>query len=68
MKSFLLVLAIILLLIYGFIMIDSIILIKKSEGKRISNIRDILLKRINVGIVLTVLIAIIIILRIVVFR
>ena len=68
MKSFLLVLAIILLLIYGFIMIDSIILIKKSEGKRISNIRDILLKRINVGIVLTILIAIIIILRIVVFR
>ena len=68
MKIALLVITIILLLIYAFIMIDTIILVKKSAGKRISGIKDILLRRTNVSIVLTVVIAILIIIRIVAFK
>lgn len=68
MKIAILVVCIILLLIYAFLMIDTFILVRKSAGKRISGIRDILMKRINLAIILTVLIGIFIILRIVVFK
>ena len=68
MKTILLVICIILLLIYAFLMLDTIILVKKSGGKRISSIRDILMRRINVGIILTVIIGILVLLRILVFK
>ena len=68
MKTVLLVICIILLLIYAFLMLDTIILVKKSSGKRISSIRDILMRRINVGIILTVIIGILVLLRILVFK
>ena len=68
MKTILLVLSIILLVIYAFMMIDTLILVGKSKGRRISGIRDILIKRINAFIILTVLIGICVILRIVVFK
>ena len=68
MKTILLIICIILLLIYSFLMIDTFILVKKSGNKRISGIRDILIKRVNAFIVLTVIISILILLRIIVFK
>ena len=68
MKTALLVICIILLLVYAFLMIDTFILISKSKGRRISGIRDILIKRVNAFIILTVAIGIVVILRIVVFK
>ena len=68
MKEALLIISIILLLVYAFLMVDTFILIKKSTGKRISGIRDILMKRINLAIILTVAIAALIIIRIIAFK
>ncbi len=68
MKTALLIICIILLLIYAFLMIDTFLLIKKSEGKRISGIRDILIKRVNAFIILTVIIGVLVLLRILVFK
>ena len=68
MKTALLVICIILLLVYAFLMIDTFILISKSKGRRISGIRDILIKRVNAFIILTIAIGIVVILRIVVFK
>ena len=68
MKTVLLVISIILLVIYAFMMVDTIILVGKSKGRRISGIREILIKRINAFIILTILIGTCVILRIVVFK
>lgn len=68
MKTALLIICIILLLIYAFLMIDTFLLIKKSKGKRISGIRDILIKRVNAFIILTVLIGVLVLLRILAFK
>ena len=68
MENVLLVVCIILLLIYAFLMIDTFILVKKSAGKRMANIKDILMKRINLSIILTVIIGILVILKIVIFK
>ena len=68
MKTALLIVSIVLLLIYAYIMIDSIILVKKSEGKKISDIKDTLMKRINITTWLTVIIFILILIRIIVFK
>lgn len=68
MENVLLVVIIILLLIYAFLMIDTFILVKKSVGKRMANIKDILMKRVNLSIILTIIIGVLVILKIVVFK
>lgn len=68
MKDVILIVSILLILLYAFIMVDTFILVKKSGGRRIKGIRDILMKRINLSIILTVIISILIIIRIVLFK
>ncbi len=55
---------ILVLLFYMFLMIDTIILIKKSGRAKRADLREVLIKRVNLAMVLTVVIAAIIIVRI----
>ena len=68
MKNILLIVGIILLVVYAYIMVDTYIFVKKSENKRVEEVRNKLLKRINISMILTVILIIVIILRVVLFK
>ncbi len=67
MKS-LLIIDIILIIVLFIIGINTIIKLKKSEGKKIEDIKNDLLKRVDMIIVLTILISIITIVNIFISR
>ena len=64
MKTTLLIVNVVLLVVYAALMIETLIKVKKSEGKRIEEVKSSLNMRINISIVLIIMIFIINIVRI----
>lgn len=65
MKQAIFILDIIFLFLFLILMIDTMILVKKSEDKLIEEIRDRLLKRIHISTILMIVIGILTIIRII---
>ena len=65
MKYVILILDIICLFLFFILMIDAMLLIKKSTGKRLEEIRNPILKRIRIGTILVILVGILTIIRII---
>ena len=68
MANVILGIIIVILLFYLFVLIDTIILVKKYGKKRLIEIRDMLIKRINLAMILTILLVGLIIARILILR
>lgn len=65
MKYVILILDIICLFLFSILMIDTMLLIKKSTKKRLEEIRNPILKRIRIGNILVILVGILTIIRII---
>ena len=66
MEKFLFITSIVLVVLYFLLLIDTIIIYRKNKNKRLEEVKERLLLRVKISIVLTTLLALCILLRIII--